>query len=184
MGMSHSQADSSSRVGVLALAVGLLFAACTAEQAPVSTALVTAETSTTTEPPAASGPSSSVSSVSLVPEPDPVPIAGVYEAIDFYPACGNETLDHRGVTWFPVVAAGGEPLVPALQPRVDKILAVDREMSPVTGVHGIVRVVEPGPGDDIGTLVVWEDGVARWVSDSRDLDVWMIDDEIRYMWVC
>jgi hypothetical protein len=184
MGMSHSQANSSMRVGVLTLAVGLLFAACTDEQAPISTALVASETSTTIEPSTNSGPSSSVSSVSLVPAPDPVSIAGVYEAIDFYPACGNETLDHRGVTWFPIVAAGGKPLDPALQPHVDEILAVDREMSPVTGVQGIVRVVEPGPGDDIGTLVVWEDGVARWVSDSRDLDVWMIDDEIRYMWVC
>ena len=42
----------------------------------------------------------------------------------------------------------------------------------------------PGPGDDIGTLVVWADGVARWASDSGKLDVWMIDDEITYPWVC
>lgn len=42
----------------------------------------------------------------------------------------------------------------------------------------------PGPGDDIGTLVVRVDGVARWVSDNKQLDVWMIDDEISYTWDC
>lgn len=62
--------------------------------------------------------------------------------------------------------------------------AVEREDSPVAGVHGLARVPSPAPGDDIGTLVVWADGVARWVSKSRDLDVWMIDDEIVYTWVC
>ncbi len=54
----------------------------------------------------------------------------------------------------------------------------------MTGRQGLVRVVEPGPGDAFGTLVVWADGVAQWLSDSRDLDVWMIDDEIIYNWVC
>ncbi|MGH9135232.1 MAG: hypothetical protein ACRDZZ_14935 [Ilumatobacteraceae bacterium] len=75
----------------------------------------------------------------------PVEVVGLYESIEFYPACGNETLDHQ---------------------------------------DGLTRVAPPGPGDDIGTLVVWADGVARWTSDSGDLDVWMIDDEIVYNWVC
>jgi hypothetical protein len=49
---------------------------------------------------------------------------------------------------------------------------------------GVARVAPPGPGDDIGTLVVWAVGVARWVSDSGVLDVWLIDDEVTYNWVC
>ena len=119
-----------------------------------------------------------------VTQTTPVEVAGVYEGVEFYPACGNETLRHQGVTWYPVVQVGFDPMDPALQRRVDEVLAVDREDSPVVGVHGFARIPSPGPGDEIGTLVVWADDVARWVSDSRDLDVWMIDDEIRYSWVC
>jgi hypothetical protein len=114
----------------------------------------------------------------------PVGIVGVYEATEFYPACGNETLDHQGVTWFPLVRMGFNPVDPNLQDRIDEVLSSEREESPVAGVHGFARVVAPGPGDDIGTLVVWADGVARWVSDSGNLDVWMIDDSIRYTWDC
>lgn len=71
-----------------------------------------------------------------------------------------------------------------LQERVDEVRAVQRESSPVRGVNGLVRVPAPGPGDNIGTLVAWADGVARWVSDSRNLDVWLIDEPISYSWVC
>jgi hypothetical protein len=113
----------------------------------------------------------------------PVEIVGVYEAVEFYPACGNETLQHQGVAWYPLKPGGIEVLDADIQPLLDEVLAVEREDSPVASVRGL-RVVAPGPGDAIGTLVVWADGVARWVSDSRDLDVWMIDDPIRYNWVC
>jgi hypothetical protein len=118
------------------------------------------------------------------PSTTSVDIAGVYESIEFYPACGNETLQHDGVTWYPIVHTGYDPMDADLQARIDEVFAVNREDSPVAGAHGFARVVAPGPGDDIGTLVVWSDGVARWVSDSRELDVWMVDDEITYTWVC
>ena len=52
------------------------------------------------------------------------------------------------------------------------------------GFGGLARVMEPGPGDDVGTLVIWADGVARFVSDSGDLTAWMVTDEITYDWVC
>jgi hypothetical protein len=113
-----------------------------------------------------------------------VPIVGVYESVDFYPACGTETLDHLGTTWFPIRSLDRDTLDSELQAEVDKVLAVPRVESPVAGVQGFARVVAPGPGDDTGTLVVWADGVARWVSDSRHLDEWMIDDEVTFGWVC
>lgn len=118
------------------------------------------------------------------PTEGPVEILGVYESVEFYPACGNETLDHQGSTWYPLINATYDAPDPELQERADLVLDVDRETSPVTGRQGLVRVVAPGPGDDVGTLVVWADGVARWVSESRDLDVWMINDEITYNFVC
>jgi hypothetical protein len=116
--------------------------------------------------------------------PDIVAIVGVYDAVEAYPACGNEPFDHLGMTWYPLFSEGFDPMMGDLQERVDEVRAVQRESSPVRGVHGLVRVPAPGPGDNIGTLVVWADGVARWVSDSRDLDVWLIDEPISYSWVC
>ena len=79
---------------------------------------------------------------------------------------------------------GLTPIDANLQDRATVVLAVEREPVPVERFHSIARVPAPGPGDDIGTLVVWADGVARWISDSGLLDVWMIDDEIIYSWVC
>ena len=115
----------------------------------------------------------------------PVAIVGVYEDVKAYPACGNETLDHEGVTWYPVMHSGYPPMDSSLQDLADEILAVERDDPPDALFQSFApRVPSPGAGDDIGTLVVWADGVARWVSDSGVLDVWMIDDEITYTWVC
>lgn len=165
---------------VLGLTFIVVVAGCTSDdQAPA--APQPSETDGVAQPTAA--PGSLLASETTAPAA-PVEIVGVYEAIGFYPACGNETLDHDSVTWYPLVHSGFDPMDPALQDRVDEVLAVEREDPPVAGVHGLARVPAPGPGDDIGTLVVWTDGVARWVSESRDLDVWMIDDEIVYTWVC
>lgn len=113
--------------------------------------------------------------------PDAIRIVGVYESVEFYPACGNETLQHLTRTWYPVAS---DPTNSGIRDEVAARLEAQREESPVVGRRGLLRVVEPGPGDDTGTLVIWADGVARWVSDSRDLDVWMVDDEITYNWVC
>jgi hypothetical protein len=113
-----------------------------------------------------------------------VEIVGVYEAVQAYPACGNEPLVHLGVTWYPLMHSGYDPIDSNLQERADRVLAIDREPAPVERFHSFARVPAPGPGDDVGTLVVWADGVARWISDSGTLDVWMIDEEIVYSWVC
>jgi hypothetical protein len=114
-----------------------------------------------------------------------VPITGTYEGVAFYPACGTEILEHEGVTWYPVAHVGFDPADEQLAQLLADIAAADREPSPVAGVNGFAaRVAEPGPGDDVGTLVVWSDGVARWVSDSGTLDVWLVDDELTYDWVC
>ena len=134
-------------------------------------------------------PAVTTSTSSNEPTPDtvavgaPIEIIGIFEAIEFYPACGNETLDHQGTTWYTLINAYGA-VDPDLEARADAVLSVEREASPVMGRQSLVRVVEPGPGDSVGTLVVWADGVARWVSDSGNLDVWLIDDEIAYNWVC
>ena len=114
-----------------------------------------------------------------------VPIVGTFEDVAFYPACGTETLDHEGITWYTLSSLE----FPTTDPEHAKVLAlvasVERESSPVAGFNGVAaRVAEPGPGDDVGTLVIWADGVARFVSDSGNLDVWLVDDELTYHRVC
>jgi hypothetical protein len=110
----------------------------------------------------------------------PVQIVAVHEDVSFYPACGNESLTFDGQTWYQL-NPDDEEYAATLQAFAD----AERDPSPVVGRRGFApAVVEPGPGDDVGTLVIWADGVARWVSDSGDLDVWMVDDEITYNWEC
>lgn len=113
-----------------------------------------------------------------------VAFVDVYSAVQAYPACGNEPFTHLGITWYPVSPVDSQPIDDALLPRLTALLAVDREQPLAPSLAGFARVSPPGPGDDTGTLVVWADGVARWTSDSGNLDVWLVDEPITYNWVC
>jgi hypothetical protein len=111
--------------------------------------------------------------------PTEVPVVGVYEGVSFYPACGDESLEHDGVRWYQVQDSD----YPDVYARV---VDTPRERAPGgAGIRGFaLRVVEPGPGDDVGTLVVWADGVAHFTSDSGDLTAWLVDEELTYRWTC
>ncbi len=113
-----------------------------------------------------------------------VAVVGVFEGVLAYPACGNEPFTHQGVTWYPVAPVGGDPMDADLRDRLEAILAVERETPDTFHAGQFARVPAPGPGDDVGTLVVWADGVGRWTSDSGDIDVWVVDEELTYNWVC
>lgn len=106
-------------------------------------------------------------------------IVDVYDGVGFYPACGNETLTHEGVEWHQVNRVEYPEIY-------DRAANGFRENAPeaVTVQRFAPRVAEPGPGDDIGTLVVWSDDVAYFVSDSGDLWAWLVQDELTYEWVC
>lgn len=113
---------------------------------------------------------------------DPTPeatIVDVYEGVNFYPACGNEQLEHEGIVWYQVQ----EFEYPEIY---DRAANGDRENPPEGAAPAgfAPRVVAPGPGDDVGTLVVWSDGVAHFASDSGDLTAWLVTDELTYEWVC
>lgn len=185
--MSHRLPRTVGVVGVAITSV-IAFGSCSNDDAttlsnePVETAN-TAPTGTESPTPTPT-PSTAPSTTPTTELPDPVAILGVYDAVEFYPACGNERLDHLDQTWFQIAFVGFDPIVPELQDEVNAVLAVEREEPPVPAMQGVARVAAPGPGDDTGTLVIWADGVARWVSASGDLDVWMIDDEVPYLWVC
>lgn len=147
-----------------------------ASTTPTTTTVSPATVQSSTSPPQATVPPTTAEPL--------VAIVSVDEHLAFYPACGNETLEHEAVTWYPVTALEFHDANDEFMRRVAELKEAPRERSPVVGTNGFARTVPAGPGDDIGTLVVWADGVARWVSDSGKLDVWMIDDELTYNWVC
>lgn len=95
-------------------------------------------------------------------------VVTVHEDVLFYPACGNEVLHHEGVDFY------------QLLPEED--IEVVR-LGFGAGV-GVPLVAPPGPGDDVGTLTVYSDGFARFVSDSGLLDVWLTQEFRDYNWVC
>ncbi|MEO6651700.1 MAG: hypothetical protein ABIP17_03480, partial [Ilumatobacteraceae bacterium] len=112
--------------------------------------------------------------------PDLVALVGVHQDVEFYPACMNEPTTMAGTTWYPVAEWGNDELADLYA----TITSVVREQpTGPAGFAGVPRVVAPGPGDDVGTLTVWADGVAHFVSLSG-LDAWLVDDELSYNWVC
>jgi hypothetical protein len=153
---------------------------------------ITVPPSASTVPGTTAPPETSIAPTSTAPPPStivsdaivPVPIVEVYEGVGFYPACGNTPLAFEGVTWYPVAHVGYNASQDDLALLMDELAMIVREPSPVAGARGFARVVPPGPGDDVGTLVIWADGVARWVSDSGLQDVWMVDHELIYNWDC
>lgn len=102
-----------------------------------------------------------------------VRVVETVEDFAYYNPCANEP-----------VQVGQQTFYPLLQ---DEIADLDRELyvaeeqgSPLTGM---LRVAPPGPGDDVGTMTLYEDGVARYVADSGD-ESWFDDQERTYNWVC
>ena len=118
------------------------------------------------------------------PESALVEIAAVYERVAYYGACGNETVTVDGVTYY--------PLFNEAYPRPDgagRALDLDRYpiVGAVLGMRGALtaalRVAPPRPGDDIGDLIVYVDGTARFESDSGWV-IWLTDREQTYNWEC
>ncbi len=113
-----------------------------------------------------------------------------YDDVRFYPACGNETLAHDGKVWFPFHAANPE-YFPMVGVVADDATAAARGYSGGGAASGfgtvsasIGMVVAPGPGDDVGTLTVYEKDLAYWLSDSGDLDTWLTTTKLEYTWAC
>ncbi len=113
-----------------------------------------------------------------------------FDGVSFYPACGNETLAYEGKVWFPFRPANPEDF-PMAGAATDDATAAARGLtgSGAAGGLGVVSasigmVIAPGPGDDVGTLTVYDGGFAYWISESGDLDTWLTTTKIEYLWVC
>lgn len=99
------------------------------------------------------------------------------EGVDYYYACGNEVLQlPDGRRFYPF----------AEQHAVDEeayLGAPAPSAATASVVAATLAVPAPEPGDDTGTLTVYEDGTARFVSDSGT-EAWLTEDEQTYNWEC
>jgi hypothetical protein len=102
----------------------------------------------------------------------PVGIAKVVHDFEYYGACGNETVRVGRRAFYPVLPRQRRQIDPSNYPH-------DSDVSP----SGLMRVAPPGAGDDIGTMIVYTDGMARFESASGRV-IWLTDDEQTYNWVC
>ena len=103
----------------------------------------------------------------------PVTIAEIRHGVDYYGACGNEVLRDGDLTLYPLLPEDLDALDLAGYPT-----DLDAQgLAPL-------RVAEPGPGDDVGTLLVYDDGMAYFASDSGDLLIWLTDEPQTYGWEC
>jgi hypothetical protein len=106
------------------------------------------------------------------------PVPANYESsesgVSYYPACRNETLTHGGLTWYPISR--------------DDWPTPSAGAAAASGGRGVAAsvpmVAAPGPGDDVGTLYLYRDGIAYWVSDSGTLWTWLTLVPQAYNWVC
>lgn len=105
--------------------------------------------------------------------------------VPYYPACGNEVLTWEGEDYFPYNPADIDdfPDPTAMETRASALGAT----APLAWVRMSVplpSVVPPGPGDDVGTLVIYEGGHAFWESENGALSTWLTTAELQYNWVC
>ena len=110
--------------------------------------------------------------------PTPLGYASKTAGVEFYPACGNTPLKNGGLTWYPISREGWS------RPVVESSAASGGMGGRGLGAARLPMVPAPGPGDDVGTLYVYRDGIAYWVSDSRNLDQWLTLVPQTYNWVC
>ena len=171
----------SRRVLGLAVAAALLVAACGdddessgADTAATVDELATSALVTTVASEVATtvAESTELSTTSDAPIAGDLSVVEVVDGIEWYEPCGNVPLRVDDDVWWPLLPEELEALDETQYPEPD-------------APQGIAtRVVPLGPGDDVGTLVVYSDGIARFESDSGTIVIWLGDDERSYDWVC
>lgn len=130
--------------------------------------------------------------------------------VEFYPACGNETLTIDGTTWYQYDPAnidefpnpqrnieawisqgfGDAVEGPDIDTDADAAAALPDALLSGGGGGGLAMtrpvpaVVAPEPGDSVGVLVEYSGDIAYWESSNQKLAAWLTTTEIEYNWVC
>lgn len=106
--------------------------------------------------------------------------------VHFYPACGNETLQWDGVTYYQYVDGESIPYPEGWGPmgQAAGVRGATDAMVLADGWTGVGAVVAPGPGDDSGYLTIFTGGIAYFQSDSGDLRAWLTTRVHEYNWEC
>ena len=161
-----------------AIPFALLAGACGADQVDLSGPGTGSPPPTSQLPAPAARATTAAPIASTVPTEPTEPTEGyavetVYRQVPYYGACGNEILAYNGTTWYPL--------------HGDRLTEITDQHRPLaaSGMVGLVgvRVSPPGPGDDIGTLTVYTDGIARFDSDSGWV-IWLTTQVVTYDWEC
>lgn len=123
------------------------------------------------------GPVTSIPDTSIPGEPDTVPIVEVIEEFAFYGPCGNSSIEIDGTVYYQILVENLEEIDLSRYPTDPGTGTGER------GPTGLVRVPPPEPGDDIGTMILYADGIARYESDTGTVE-WFTTDEQIYNWEC
>lgn len=137
-------------------------------------------------------------------------VTAIIADVEFYPACGNETLTIDDTTWYQYDPAnidefpnprrnieswisngfgdvGDDPLVDT---DADAAAAIPHAGPGGAGggslamARSVPLVAAPELGDDIGVFVEYSGDIAYWESSSQKLATWLTTTEIEYNWVC
>ena len=110
-------------------------------------------------------------------------VVEVVEDVDYYYACGKEVLElPDGRRFFPLIdqdSVAEDAHLGVFVPVPVPVAGVDVVLAAGT----VLAVVAPGPGDDVGTLTVYDDGMAHFVSESG-IEAWLDEAEREYDWAC
>lgn len=137
-----------------------------------------------------------MSSCSTAPEaPRSITAAGelavtaVHSGVQYYGACGNETLVYQDTTYYPLP----HDELSAIDLTAHRSLLIKDSVTTTapegatdqasTIRHAVAMIPAPGPGDDVGTLTVFDDHLAHFVSDSGT-EYWLTTQFRSNNWVC
>ncbi len=132
---------------------------------------------------AASSPNGTPGASSPNGTPDGPTIVAIYEDVNWYPPCATYPIEIGGEEFYPL-PMDAPPVDETKYPiTIDPVLnSLSEDGAAAMGVL-VFGVLPPGPGDDIGTVIVYSDGMARFESESG-IVAWLIREDQEYGYVC